>query len=241
MSVRFALAAPLVLAFAAGANAQSRGGHATRLNSAQTVRSISPAQVNFVPADPRFSSNFVPVGAFPFSTAGAPGLGFDFVHLAAITRNLTPSNLRSLFPPAEIQPVSNLTPFIPITFPMVAFAPPIIVVQQPSPVVVFQSPAASSEEEDLSNALQRHVRETPPPAQEYVPPPPPPPSQDTGEYVLVKLDGSLLFAVAFSARGDQLIYITREGVRRSLVLSQLDAVATREINEQRGTSIQLPQ
>lgn len=66
------------------------------------------------------------------------------------------------------------------------------------------------------------------------------PLRDVGEFVLVRRDGRLLFAVAFSAEGDQLIYITREGVRRSLPLAELDIEATRRMNEERGTTLRLP-
>lgn len=39
--------------------------------------------------------------------------------------------------------------------------------------------------------------------------------------------------------GPQLTYVTPEGIRRMLPLSDLDADATQQMNEARGTSVQI--
>lgn len=218
----------LVLVVCAGANAQSRGGHA------------GSVRVHHVPSNSNSTASFTT----------APGFGFDFVHLAAITRGLSAENLRVVAP--QSGRAQGLTPFISSAFPGTFGFPQIIVL--PMPVIVVQQvpvvvqAAADSEDEDASAAVPARrsrqsalLPQSPPQAQpEFVAPPLPPPTQDTREFVLVKLDGSIAFAVAFSARGDQVIYVTREGVRRSVTLAQLDADATRRMNEERGTSIQLP-
>ena len=65
-----------------------------------------------------------------------------------------------------------------------------------------------------------------------------PPEQT--EYVFVRQDGSLIFAVAYSLINDRLQYVTAEGLRRTIPLNTLDFAATQQFNEQRGVSIRLP-
>ena len=65
-----------------------------------------------------------------------------------------------------------------------------------------------------------------------------PPEQT--EYVFVRQDGSLIFAVAYSLINDRLQYVTAEGLRRTIPLNTLDLSATQQFNEQRGVSIRLP-
>lgn len=65
-----------------------------------------------------------------------------------------------------------------------------------------------------------------------------PPEQT--EYVFVRQDGSLIFAVAYSLINDHLQYVTAEGLRRTIPLNTLDRSATQQFNEQRGVSIRLP-
>lgn len=63
---------------------------------------------------------------------------------------------------------------------------------------------------------------------------------DTSEYIFLLRDGKLLFANGFSVQGDQIVFITQDGVRRKVALADLDVDATRLLNEQRGTTISLP-
>jgi len=67
---------------------------------------------------------------------------------------------------------------------------------------------------------------------------PPPPEE--GQFILVRLDGQILFAVAFTAVDGRLTYVTREGLRRSFPVTELDKQATRQMNDANGTSISLP-
>ena len=94
--------------------------------------------------------------------------------------------------------------------------------QQQQPIVVVQQPSASQA----------------PPLAEQVPPAPPLP--DAGQFTLVMRDGAQVEAVAFTRGNDQIIYITREGTRRTIPLSNLDIDATVRINQERGTPLQLP-
>jgi hypothetical protein len=67
-----------------------------------------------------------------------------------------------------------------------------------------------------------------------------PPSEPVYEYVFVKHDGTKIFAVAYSLTKDNVQYVTKEGLRRTLPLSSLDFDATQKSNEERGNTINLP-
>ncbi len=218
----------LALGFGASAQAQSHGT-AMRVfapTHARVVR-VAPAQASFTQASNDIilvsGSSSVPV-TFA-ETFPVPGLGFDFPHFAAVHRNL-----RTVI----VQP---LTPFIPVAFPFFNGAvqtPQVIVVQQPAPVVVVQQPPA----QDVAVRAAGAPRSVGP--SEDLDARQPAPTHDAGEFVLVRRDGRLVFAVAFITAGNQLTYVTRDGVRRSLALSDLDIDATVRMNEERGTSIHLP-
>ena len=65
------------------------------------------------------------------------------------------------------------------------------------------------------------------------------PVQDIGEFDLVRKDGRVLFASAFMVAGNQLTYVTPEGMRRTLPMADLDIDATQQMNEARGTTVQI--
>jgi hypothetical protein len=67
-----------------------------------------------------------------------------------------------------------------------------------------------------------------------------PPSEPVYEYVFVKRDGTKIFAVAYSLTKDNVQYVTKEGLRRTIPLSSLDFDATQKSNEERGNTINLP-
>ena len=242
-------AAALLLVCAAG-QAQSRGAHMARPIPVVTrsaappavFHSSAPAQtmtVRSVPVNARSRNARVtvinPAGTrqvFDTDSFQVPGLGFDFVHLAAINagrhrmfRGTNFGNFGS-FPFVEFplfsEPFGGVTPQ--------AAPPQVIVVQQPVPM--------QGEDNDAEATPRQGRRRYLAPAPEASPDPEP--VHEAGEYVLVKRDGGLLFAVAFSVRGGQLNYITREGFRRTVALSAIDADATQQMNEQRGTPIHLP-
>jgi len=60
------------------------------------------------------------------------------------------------------------------------------------------------------------------------------------EYVFVRRDGSLFFAVAYTWADGNLRYVTSEGLRRSVAGDTLDLDATQQFNEQRGLSFRVP-
>jgi hypothetical protein len=68
----------------------------------------------------------------------------------------------------------------------------------------------------------------------------PGPQADAPEYVFVRRDGTLFFAVAYSWENGSLRYISSEGMRRSVSRDALDLKATEEFNEQRGMTFRSP-
>ena len=68
----------------------------------------------------------------------------------------------------------------------------------------------------------------------------PGPQADVQEYVFVKRDGTVFFAVAYSWDQGSLRYISSEGTRRSVSRESLDLKATEEFNEQRGLTFRSP-
>jgi hypothetical protein len=66
------------------------------------------------------------------------------------------------------------------------------------------------------------------------------PTPDEGEFTLVLRDGSRIQAVAFTHINGKIVYITTDGLRHSLSDSELDSDATVRVNQERGTTLQLP-
>jgi hypothetical protein len=172
-------------------------------------------------------SNFSTDPVFPnggFSTDGnVPGLGFDYPHFFATHPNAGHHRFRN--------DSGFVIPFIDGGFYM--------------PVPAYADQGAPGPQADDSGA----ANQPPPPDQTFardsdssfrdrMRSEPLPPEQT--EYVFVRQDGSLIFAVAYSLINDRLQYVTAEGLRRTIPLNTLDYAATQQFNEQRGVSIRLP-
>jgi hypothetical protein len=181
----------------------------------------------------------------------APGLGFDYTHLAVRNRNLA---ARAAIDPAtqhrlalERQLRRDAPRAIAPAFPVVVNSivvnvnvvpqPPVVIVQEPEPEPGYDLERARYVER--LERLERREMDAAPPVPVYEPP-----LRESEELVLIRRDGALLFAVAFTVRPDaagdaRVVYITREGHRRSVAVAELDLPATRDMNEARGTSLQL--
>jgi hypothetical protein len=64
--------------------------------------------------------------------------------------------------------------------------------------------------------------------------------QDSPEFVFVRRDGTLFFAVAYSWENGTLRYINSQGLRQTVTQDALDLGATQQFNEQRGLNFHSP-
>jgi hypothetical protein len=241
-----------------GAGAQVRNGSSFVRRSSARVRpgpglsanSMHPAATGFQPSPQassiqisprgRITSGFDPVSnSFSFDNfSGVPGLGFDFPHLAAIGG--APHDHFSHF---RHDGHRGQVSFVPIFFGGYPYgygdlgydqqdqqtAQP----SQPQPqIIVIQQPVPAQQGTD-SGSGTANLPPSEPESQAAAPIP------DVGDFILVRRDGRLLFASAFSVVGAQLQYVTREGFRHTLAMSDLDAAATERMNEAAGTTVQI--
>jgi hypothetical protein len=189
----------------------------------------------------RIISGFVPFpNSFDFdNTSGVPGLGFDFPHLAAISGGQA-NNHFSHFGHTGRRGQGS---FVPILFGGYPFyyddlgyeQPERQVVPQPQPqpqIIVIQQPVPARQSADPGSDTENLPASVSAPQADA-------PIRDVGDFILVRRDGRLLFASVFSVDGTQLQYVTPEGIRRTLALSDLDAGATQQMNEARGTTVQI--
>lgn len=193
-----------------------------------------------------------------FST---PGFGFDFTHHAAVNRDI---GVRALIDPITQQQLAlerqirRETPVFPGAFPVVLNSTQVIVMP-PAPVVVVvpqQQPPPENSGREIIDAIERierlhhsngnaagnpgnEGRSDAPGAVRDALADPPGAHRESADLVFIRRDGNLVFAVAFSTRSDRIVYVTREGHRRSLLLSDLDVPATLEMNEARGTTLKI--
>jgi hypothetical protein len=170
--------------------------------------------------------------------SGVPGLGFDFPHLAAISGGLA-SRSHSRFVHDGHRGRGS---FVPILFGGYPYYYDDAGYDQPEPetvpqsqsqpqIIVIQQPVSGQQGADAGNDLESASA----PAAEQ----PTLPIRDVGDFILVRQDGRILFASVFSIVGAQLQYVTPEGIRHTLAVSDLDADATQQMNEARGTTVQI--
>lgn len=160
-----------------------------------------------------------------------PGLGFDYSNLAALNHDLA---VRAIIDPITQQELAlserllQLTPTAPISSSFFASEPVVMLEQQPPQVIIVQQPQSSAEQaaaEAPASAVPAGVEQ--------------PPLPDVGQFVLVQRDGTQIQAVAFTRQSDRIVYITTDGRRRSIAISDLDTAATQRLNGERGTPFQL--
>jgi hypothetical protein len=155
--------------------------------------------------------------------SSAPGLGFDETHLAATRGRSFGAHRRGRFN-------GGFFPFFEGGFVL------------PTPVVVEQAPANEVQEEIVEPDAQERIQRVRPreSAPTYSAEAAPAPQRETEEYVFVRRDGTVFFAVAYSWDNGTLRYIAQDGLRRSVAGNALDLGATQQFNEQRGLSFHSP-
>jgi hypothetical protein len=214
---------------AKGAPAATTGSQASQFASVIQISPNGQITPGFAPATNAF-------GADSFS--GVPGLGFDFPHLAAVG-----GSLRNDPQAFGHNGRRGQGAFIPIFFGGYPYysddpssdqqdqqaaqpaqpQPQIIVIQQPVP-----AQQAADSGSDTGNVS------APAPESEAAASVP-----DVGDFILVRRDGRILFASIFSVVGTQILYVTPEGIRRTVAMADLDSDATEQMNEARGTTVMI--
>jgi hypothetical protein len=193
-------------------SAPPRATHPTGWNQNHTTR-----HTNFS-TDPVF-----PNGGFTTDDGAVPGLGFDYPHFFATHPNAGHHRFRN--------DSGFVIPFIDGGFylPVPAYADQGAPAPQAGDSEAANQPAPVEQPSvrDSDNHWRDRMRSEPLPPEQT-------------EYVFVRQDGSLIFAVAYSLINDRLQYVTAEGLRRTIPLNTLDLNATQQFNEQRGVSIRLP-
>jgi hypothetical protein len=172
------------------------------------------------------TGTFVSLPVFPIDFANSPGLGFDFPHMAAISGSHMRGRFRGTLP-FGFSGFLLTSPSVIVEEPQGENQQPVveeIVAANPSDVEREPVRARRSETQNLSEVSAE----------------PPAPQHDAPEYVFVRRDGGLLFAVAYSWENGTLRYVTRDGLRRSVTQDTLDMDATQQFNEQRGVNFRLP-
>lgn len=156
-----------------------------------------------------------------------PGLGFDYPHLAAVSGNRRNHG-------------SRFNGGFPFGFGGFLLSPSVVVEEPPA----ADSPSAAPEEVPLEAAsddpverLSHSRARASAPSESLAAPAPQP---DAEQFVFVRRDGSLVFAIAYSWDNGSLRYVTPEGFRRTIASDALDLGATQQFNEQRGLTFRWP-
>ncbi len=174
--------------------------------------------------------------SFQDFTGQVPGLGFDFEHLAAISGNLAEKALIDPATQAELALAERLNRGVgePAFFlsgyggeAPVAYETPEPQPQPAPQIIIVQPPAAAPTGQANGQAAPRAEQEAAAPLPE------------ASDFLLVLKNGAMVSAVAFTRQGDQLVYVTKEGNRRTMSVSGIDTDATSKVNEARGTPLKL--
>jgi hypothetical protein len=192
-------------------------------------------------------SQNVPGLGFGFGSNGTnfqnvPGLGFDYPHLAAINGNRRMEGDR-------------FDGEVPFGFGGFLLNSPGFVDEGQQPVdappadtqvsVEDQNAAADANAAAEAYYAQRARRQSEgsraaTDTQPQAAPAPQAPQPDVEQYVFVRRDGGVVFAVGYTWDKGTLRYVTPEGIRRSIGRDALDLKATQQFNEQRGLTFQAP-
>lgn len=156
--------------------------------------------------------------------SNVPGLGFDAVHLAAVCGPGAFGTGRG----------GNVVPFFFPFFDGGFYVPS-------APAVAEQGAEPQQAEDTEADVAERPRRaRVYASAQHQENEPPSAGPSEPQEFVFVRRDGTLFFAVAYSWESGTLRYISSEGLRRSVARDSLDLIATQQFNEQRGVNFRLP-
>jgi hypothetical protein len=166
-----------------------------------------------------------------------PGLGFDYAHLAAVGGSRGRSRGRFGDRDDDRDRRRNFVAFFP--FFGGGYYMPLFPEE-------YDDTGNMADSEQTEGVEPDYYSERAPRPEEYAQNYPPGPAEAASpakpadEYVFVRRDGTLFFAVAYAWQDDTLRYVTGEGLRQSVESSALDLNATRQFNEQRGLNFRMP-
>jgi hypothetical protein len=199
-----------------------------------TQRNLFPTSADTTTVEPS-NSAFAPFGGTPIPLGQflnpVPGLGFDYTHLAAINSGLA---VRAFIDPItqhELATVESLPEEAPVGlgfFPAISAESPEFVGAPQPQVIILQQPVP-----ETAQVAPGAARPAPAAA---VPPTPPLP---VGVLYLIRRDGTAIKAIAFSQHNGEVVYITADGVRHTIAVSQLDIKATEQRNAEHGAIVHL--
>ena len=191
-----------------------QGGTAVRTTTQRTNR---PRPVRA--QDQEFSND----NSYP-----TPGLGFDAAHFAAVHPGS--SNGRGRHP-------REFAAFFPFFDGGFLVAPQTIVEDETSADTQVADNAVQTDMPEPRQHVRYREQGEITPSVDIVPPAP---QRESEQYVFVRRDGTIIFAVGYTWDSGTLRYVTTEGFKRSVSMDSLDLDATRQFNEQRGLSFRLP-
>jgi hypothetical protein len=175
------------------------------------------------------NSAFGRSNALPDFTNAVPGLGFDYVHYAAVHPARGRRGTRGGY--------NGYFPFFDAGF-LLPYAPYYGGAQYDEPQAYDSSslqptdvPGGDANAERRQGYAQQAVSSYDVVVE---------PQKPSEQYVFVRRDGSVFFAVAYTWDAGNLYYVTQEGLRRSATRDSLDLDATQQFNEQRGLNFQSP-
>jgi hypothetical protein len=175
------------------------------------------------------------VGTDFSNDSNVPGLGFDAVHVAATRGNRSGGRRDGQGRGSEF---GVLFPFFGGGGYYVPTGSDLIGDAQGDGQVIDdaedQGPGPDDHAYDRADRPARMGNVNRPPVEQ------PGPQVNAPEYVFVRRDGTVFFAVAYSWENGSLRYISSEGMRRSVSRDTLDLNATQQFNEQRGMTFRSP-
>jgi hypothetical protein len=189
-------------------------GHRLPNNAARPRSAVSPSAFG--------SSSFLP------DFTGVPGLGFDYVHYAAVHPG---GNRRGGRGGAYLGYFPFFDSGFLLPYSQSYVSPPV----DETPSYEGQVQGSSDAPDGSANVRTPYGPRTISSYDVIVSPQSP-----SQAYVFVRRDGTVFFAVAYSWDSGNLYYVTQEGLRRTLARDALDLDATQQFNEQRGLSFHVP-
>ncbi|MBZ5661391.1 MAG: hypothetical protein LAO08_13380 [Acidobacteriia bacterium] len=179
---------------------------------------------------------------------GVPGLGFDYPHLAAISGGLQGDAHRG-FDRGMHSGQGFLVPIFfggyPYYFDSSADYEQPAQMEQPYPaqqqpqIIVIQQPVSATSATQAPSAQEPNAETSAGQSSVLSSPAMVAPARNVAEIILIRKDGRVLFASAFSVVGSQLRYISPEGILQKFPVTELDSEATQQMNEARGNSVEI--